>query len=159
MAIGSSTVVQTSETSLGGTSLPCWACEALPTYRTTLHLTPQRTLNKRTNQARNIDGHDLKWTNANDDAPWRTTKRTHADYMALLEREGKPIPILFLILTLRLEGVMFDVLHAMDQGVAVHLVANTMVEVMPRWSANEADRAKGLQAPTVCSTYYTMHHT
>ena len=39
----------------------------------------------------------------------------------------------FKIITLRLEGVMIDILHALDLGVASHVCANIFVEVLSFW--------------------------
>ena len=88
------------------TSVPrmCWICQASPEGR-------------------------LKWSNCTDNADWRLTLESHATYLARLIAEGKELPSLFKILTLKLEGVMIDVLHTVDQGVASHLIANVLCEI------------------------------
>jgi hypothetical protein len=50
-------------------------------------------------------------------------------YLAMILLQGKLLPALFKIIALRNEGVMIDVLHAVDQGVACHVVANIFIEV------------------------------
>ena len=52
---------------------------------------------------------------------------THATYMHYLRRAGRAIPVLFeCVIGLRLENVMVDVLHTVDQGVASHIIANVL---------------------------------
>jgi hypothetical protein len=72
---------------------------------------------------------DLLWTNGSAGAGWRPTIRTHEQYVAMLALLGKLLPALFKIRALRLEGVMIDILHALDQGVSCHVVANIFIEV------------------------------
>ena len=73
--------------------------------------------------------------------------RTHSSYLAELAAAGKPLPGPFKVETLQHEGVMVDVLHAIDQGVASHLIANVFVEIMAlrHWGTNQADQVNGLQ--------------
>ena len=89
------------------------------------------------------------WAHAGEDAEWRDTMMTHEDYLAS-PFFGKPVPSIFKISTMRLEFVMADVLHVVDQGVAVHIIANTMVEVMKlgHWGGNQESQLAGLQALT-----------
>ena len=107
------------------TSVPnmCWLCNASP------HEGP------------------LCWTDGASTAGWRPTLRSHEDYLAELEATGRQLPGLFAIKTLRLEGIMADVLHSMDLGVTSHVVANIMVEVMQgsHWSGAKPDRLRTLQ--------------
>jgi hypothetical protein len=79
---------------------------------------------------------------------WRHTIRTHQSYVAEQVALGLELPILFNIHTLILEGVLIDTLHAADQGMTSHLVANVFVEVMAlgHWGNNQADRCTGLAA-------------
>ena len=52
-----------------------------------------------------------------------------------------------MIRTLLLEGVMVDVLHAVDQGVRRRVIASVFIEIMAlkHWGTNQADQAAGLQ--------------
>ena len=72
----------------------------------------------------------LRWSDFSAEAGWRSTRRSHESYKAMLAHEGKPLPPLFKVKTLRMEGVQVDVLHAVDQGLASHCVANVFIEVM-----------------------------
>ena len=53
----------------------------------------------------------------NPEAQWRSTLWSHETYMADLLANDKDVPELFSIVGLRLEGIMIDVLHAIDLGV------------------------------------------
>jgi hypothetical protein len=79
------------------------------------------------------------WTDCSDASPWRTTIRTHESWLAEMSAAGKQVANLFKISGLRLEGVMIDTLHAIDQGIAVHAIANIFVEVMALnpWGSNK----------------------
>ena len=90
------------------TSVPnnCWQCNCSP------HAGP------------------LCWTDGSMEAGWRPTLRSHEMYVAGLAATGDPLPGLFLIRTMRIEGVMADVMHTMDIGVTCHVVANIMSELM-----------------------------
>ena len=67
------------------------------------------------------------WTQFGDDAGWRRSRWTHEAYVQFLRACGFAIPALLLLATgFRLEGIMIDVLHTVDQGVASHLIANVM---------------------------------
>jgi hypothetical protein len=90
----------------------------------------------------------LSWTSAARGAGWRPTIRSHESYLAELIAAGKSLCGLFLIPGLRLEGVMVDVLHTVDLGLAAHIIANIFVEVMRlgHWGKTQEDTAKGLQA-------------
>ena len=46
-----------------------------------------------------------------------------------------------------LEGVMVDVLHAVDQGVTCRVIASVFIEIMAlkHWGTTQADQAAGLQ--------------
>ena len=81
------------------------------------------------------------------DAAWRATIKTHEADLEDLASEGSPIPTLFRIRALRLEGVIIDILHCVDQGVASHLIANVFVEIMAlgHWGPNQDVRVKGLE--------------
>ena len=72
---------------------------------------------------------------------------SHEQYVAQLLADGVALPAVFQIKTLWLEGVMGDVVHALDQGVATHVVGNVMVSVMRtgHWGGNQALQAAGLE--------------
>ena len=72
---------------------------------------------------------DLLWTNGSKTSGWRCTHKTHESWTAELIAAGRSVSSLFNILTLRLEGVMIDILHCLDQGVSTHLIANVFIEV------------------------------
>jgi hypothetical protein len=70
----------------------CWLCNASPTIG------------------------PLVWTDGLATAGWRATMRSHEQYVAKLLADGVALSAVFKIKTLRLEGVMGDVLHALDKG-------------------------------------------
>jgi hypothetical protein len=88
----------------------------------------------------------LVWTNGGADAPWRRTLCTHESYIADLHRDGRRPASIFAIRTLRLEGVLADVMHTMDLGVTSHVCGNIMHEVMETagWGSTQAARATKL---------------
>ena len=72
---------------------------------------------------------------------------SHEAYVAGLAASGLLLPKLFLITALRLEGVMLDVLHVLDQGLTTHLIGNVWWEIMSVMEGpNEAERLKKLVA-------------
>ena len=101
----------------------CWLCKASPTHG------------------------PLVWTNGLPTAGWRGTLRSHEQWLAELAASRKRIPAVFKIKTLRLEGVMCDVLRDLDQGVSSHTVGNVMVTAMNKghWGSTQAERAAGLE--------------
>ena len=113
----------------------CWMCNASPTIG------------------------PLVWTNGLATAGWRATMRSHEQCVTKLLADGVALPAVFKIKTLRLEGVMGDVLHALDQGVATHVVGNVMVWVMRKghWGGNQALQAAGLEEHL--KTWYKRHKT
>ena len=79
----------------------CWMCQASSTIR------------------------NLAWTDLGPDAGWRATRWTHCGYLAYLRAAGLLAPaLLTAVLGLRLECIMVDVLHTVDQGVASHIIGN-----------------------------------
>eukprot|EP00959_Pyramimonas_sp_CCMP1952_P126167 2638337-Pyramimonas_sp.AAC.1 len=92
----------------GPTSVPnmCWKCNASP-----------------------LQG-DLCWTCTGAEAGWRKTLRSHSTYIRGLEQRGEPLPAIMGIRALRLEGILGDAMHSLDQGVTNMVVGNVMVEVM-----------------------------
>ena len=97
---------------------------------------------------------ELLFTKCGLDAGWRHTRVTHEDYLNDLRASGAAIPILFaLIVGLRLECVMIDVLHCVDQGVASHVIGNIFWELVcahkwgkPTQEANVAELMKQMHA-------------
>ena len=88
----------------------CWLCRASSTVR------------------------DRAWTDSRPGAGWRRTRWTHEAYIEYLRAAGLAIPVLLLcIVGFRLECVMVDTLHAVDQGVASHVIANTMLHSHCMW--------------------------
>jgi hypothetical protein len=75
------------------------------------------------------EAQDLRWTQYGPDAPWQATVKNHEAYIEDLVATGRPIPALFKVHTMRLEGVMIDVLHAIDQGLAIHIAGNVLFEI------------------------------
>ena len=69
----------------------------------------------------------MAWVRFGPGAGWRKTKWTHEAYLAFLRAAGLAIPALLAIaIGFRLDCVMIDVLHTVDQGVASHIIANVM---------------------------------
>ena len=64
----------------------------------------------------------------------------------MLIRKGRPIPVIFLLNGMRVEGIMIDILHTVDLGVTAHVLGNIFVEVMASgvWGTNQATSAAGL---------------
>ena len=67
----------------------------------------------------------LSFTDCSPTAAWRATRRTHEGFLRELRRAGKALPIMFQkVKGLRLECIMIDVLHTVDQGIASHIFGN-----------------------------------
>ena len=70
---------------------------------------------------------DLAWTEFSATAGWRDTMWSHESYMTFLRTSGLTIPVLFThLIGFRLDCVMIDVLHTVDQGVASHVIGNVL---------------------------------
>ena len=100
-------------------------------------------------KASNTNRH-LSWTDCRSCAGWRDTLWTHETYMDHLRLVGLPIPILLMsVIGLRLECLMIDVLHAVDLGLAAHIIGNIMwIFAVVRTclgGANMAEKIKRLQ--------------
>jgi hypothetical protein len=93
-------------------------------------------------------GGDLCSTRVGEDAGWRPTIKTHESYLASLHALGIDPPGLYKIMSLFHEGITIDTLHAVDQGLACHAIANCFCEVIAlgQWGRNQTDQAKGLHA-------------
>ena len=69
----------------------------------------------------------LGWSKFGPSAGWRKTRWSHERYLDYLRTAGLCIPpLLVLAIGFRLELVMVDVLHTVDQGVASHIIANVL---------------------------------
>ena len=65
------------------------------------------------------------WTHVADDAGWRGTKFNDATYRAFIIAAGLGLPILLgCVLGFRLECVMVDPLHTLDQGVSSNIIGS-----------------------------------
>ena len=104
------------------TSVPnmCWKCKASP------------------------HSGELCWTRHSMQAGWRRTLRTHDSWVQEVRDRGGELPAIFQIRTLRLEGVLGDAMHTIDQGITPSLVANVMCEVMETFGGNQDTKAKAL---------------
>ena len=72
---------------------------------------------------------DLAWTDFSETAGWRSTVWEHEGYMQHLRLHGKSIPALFAakgVIGLRLENVMIDILHTVDQGLGSSVIGNVL---------------------------------
>ena len=68
---------------------------------------------------------ELAWTQMGPDAGWRRARWTHTTYLEHLRTAGLVIPaLLTAVVGLRLECILVDALHTVDQGVASHIIAN-----------------------------------
>ena len=91
----------------------------------------------------------LAWVKFGLDAGWRRTRWSHEGYLRFLRRGGFAIPaLLVLAIGFRLDCVMIDVLHTVDQGVASHIIANILwifgVLRGVLGGANQVDKVKKL---------------
>ncbi len=68
------------------------------------------------------------WTDFRQTAEWRGTERNHERYLADLA--GSNPPRIFQIIGFRHEGVVIDVMHCVDLGVALHVVGNVFYEIV-----------------------------
>jgi len=100
-----------------------------------------------------VDG--LFWTDFNPNAGWRNTIWSHQEYLAMLNETSADVPELFNIVGLRLEMIMADVLHAIDLGVAAHVLGNVFFELLPNFGNNQQVQIKGLH--TAILTWYKLH--
>ena len=77
----------------------CWLCKASSTIPT------------------------LVWSNFKADAGWRATRWTHEDYIAKHTVSAREVCLLVVdAIGFRLDCVLIDILHAVDQGVASHVI-------------------------------------
>jgi hypothetical protein len=89
---------------------------------------------------------ELRWSS--NASSWRDTIKSHEQYIAECQAEGIETPILLgKINTMRIEGIMVDVLHALDLGMTCHVIANVFVECMASgiWGGNQQVQAEGLR--------------
>eukprot|EP00959_Pyramimonas_sp_CCMP1952_P064973 1356547-Pyramimonas_sp.AAC.1 len=67
----------------------------------------------------------LYWTDFSRTAGWRDTRTSHADFIDYLTRSGQVIPMLFqVVIGLKVDCIMIDILHAMDLGLQMHIAGN-----------------------------------
>ena len=69
----------------------------------------------------------LLWQDCRQCAGWRGTLWTHEGYMRHIRASGFPIPVLLMcVIGLRIECLTIDTLHAVDLGIAAHIVGNVL---------------------------------
>ena len=88
----------------------------------------------------------LLFTTVTPGAGWRRTRYSHESYLEMMRRTGKEVPLLLQkVLGLRLECFRIDVLHAVDLGVAAHIVGNILWEsvVDHKWGGAHPRRTPG----------------
>jgi len=67
----------------------------------------------------------LLWTSVGADAGWRSTRMGQQEYMDDMRARGRAVPVLLsLVIGLTVTCVMIDVLHAVDLGVASHVIGH-----------------------------------
>ena len=86
---------------------------------------------------------ELLYSDCSQSAQWRDTRRTHATWLAALRADGAPTPPLFDVVGLRLDAMMIDILHCVDLGVAAHIAANILLELVQKraWGGSTQDVA------------------
>ena len=70
---------------------------------------------------------------------WRHELRDHQGFVALLRERGKKPSEIFKIFGLRMESVMIDTLHTVDQGVASHVCGNVLWEALSLMNMNQGE--------------------
>ena len=69
----------------------------------------------------------LLWTDCRRGAGWRATMWTHESYTQHLRDNLKPMPVILqCVIGFRIECIMIDVMHAVDLGIAAHIVASVL---------------------------------
>lgn len=69
----------------------------------------------------------LFFTNTASDAGWRRTLFSHESYLEMLRLAGEVVPVLLAeVVGLRLDNFMVDTLHAVDLGIAAHILGNVL---------------------------------
>lgn len=88
----------------------------------------------------------ILWTDFSENARWRDTRRDHAAFCENLRARGKTPSALFDTIGFKSEFILIDVLHAVDLGIASHIIANIFVEVMQlkHWGPNLKLQTDGL---------------
>ena len=103
----------------------------------------------------------MRLTDCSIGAAWRATRRSHESYLAEIVAEGKPVPVLLdRVKGLRLDSIMIDVLHTVDQGVASHVIGNIFFECISQRAfggANQDENASLLQ--NLMKIYYQQNPT
>ena len=67
---------------------------------------------------------DVRFFLVGPNAEWRDMRWTHESYLSQIAAGRLNLPTVFEAIGLRVECVMIDVLHTVDQGVASHVIAN-----------------------------------
>ena len=71
------------------------------------------------------DDSHLCYTHCGEHASWRTTRVTHAQYLADLAARDEPVPAWYShVHGLQIVCLMIDVLHAVDLGIFAHVIGN-----------------------------------
>lgn len=97
----------------------------------------------------------LLWTDRN--GGWRETMRSHGSWLAELGARGVVPSNIWKIGGLRLEGVMIDVLHTVDQGFASHAFGNIAWECIMQRGLAIPEAVKSLDRELV--KWYRDHPT
>ena len=66
------------------------------------------------------------WTDFGPNAGWRCTRCTHEAFMRSRLAAGLAVPALFNCIGFRLECIVADVLHCVDQGIGSHIIGNIL---------------------------------
>ncbi len=84
------------------------------------------------------------WQDFSQSAEWRGTVREHEQYIEDLA--GSKLPRIFQIIGFRQEGVVIDVMHCVDLGVALHVIGNVFFEIVSskKLGRTQADSVKEL---------------
>ena len=69
----------------------------------------------------------VPWYDCRECATWRGTMYSDESWRALLFAQGMAVPaLLLLVIGMRLECITVDPLHAVDQGIGSHIIANIL---------------------------------
>ncbi|MGB2015010.1 MAG: hypothetical protein ACPHSF_06060, partial [Flavobacteriales bacterium] len=103
--------------------------------------------------ASNLPG-PMSWTNR--DGAWVGDFRNHEDFIRDQFIDGGRPCALFSIRSLRIEGCMVDVLHALDQGVSSHVHGNVLWEIAMSKRLTQEEAVSWLQSEIVA--WYKRKH-
>ena len=89
----------------------------------------------------------LCFTNCDQYAPWRDTRRTDESFRAERAAAGQALPMLMLAcIGFRLSCITIDVLHTVDLGVTAHVIANIFWELVRAHAWGESTQALNVKA-------------